>query len=186
MTANESITHAEPTGHDEAVEVALTAHMWDASDESLCSCGWSPDDYFAADAESDRKYVRDELVNAEEGDEPDLWAPVIAEFVAHQRAHILAALPLPGTNHLTSLGVALVADAVTAHVAAAVDVAVAAERDRIRRAIKSAGDRHTTAAREDHGPIVAAAVRSAFDAAAIVALTPDESPDDLTTDGDES
>jgi hypothetical protein len=92
---NENIA-AVPGGCDEAVDHALTSHMWDASDDSLCSCGWSPDNYFATDAESDRKYVRDELVNAEEGDEPDFWAPVIAEFVAHQRDHVLAALSSAG------------------------------------------------------------------------------------------
>ena len=69
----------------------LVEHMWSASDDELCSCGWTPVAYWQYDAEDDRRFVADALVNAEEGDEPDVWAPVVQAFVAHQEAALAAA-----------------------------------------------------------------------------------------------
>lgn len=59
----------------------LGEHMWSASDDELCSCGWAPDAYWQQ---------ADALDNAEEGDEPDVWAPIVQAFVEHQAANLLA------------------------------------------------------------------------------------------------
>ncbi len=72
------------TVSEEAVEAALRSHMWDASDDSLCSCGWSPSEYWERE---------EALVNAENFDDPNPWEPIIVAFVEHQAA----ALP-----HLTT------------------------------------------------------------------------------------
>jgi len=78
----------------EAAHRVLTEHMWEAGDDRLCSCDWTPDGYWQV--VDGRRYMVDALANAEEGDDPDPWEPFVAAFVDHQgqalaRAGLLAA-----------------------------------------------------------------------------------------------
>lgn len=88
----------EPLADADTIERAaevLAEHMWSASDDELCSCGWTPDDYWQYD--DGRRFVADALSNTEEGDEPDVWGPIVQAFTEHQATALLAS-PVPGRS----------------------------------------------------------------------------------------